>query len=65
MPPKANIAHAVSRDDFSRAEKEGWTRVHGPIDEILAIFAQAATDIEYATTDAADELLNIAQGFSY
>ena len=60
MPSKANIAHAVSRDDFSRAEKEGCTRVHGPIDEILA-----ATDIEYATTDAADELLNIAQGFNY
>ena len=41
------------------------SRVHGPIDDILRIFAAAAADLEYATTDAADELLNLAQGFHF
>ena len=65
VPSKANVADAVSRDDFGRALAEGWTRVHGPIDDILRIFAAAAADLEYATTDAADELLNLAQGFHF
>ena len=65
VPSKANVADAVSRDDFGRAMAEGWTRVHGPIDDILRIFAAAAADLEYATTDAADELLNLAQGFHF
>ena len=61
----ANVADAVSRDDFGRALAEGWTRVHGPVDDILQIFATAAADMEHATTDAADELLNLAQGFHF
>ena len=65
VPSKANVADAVSRDDFGRAMAEGWTRVHGPIDDVLRIFAAAAADLEYATTDAADELLNLAQGFHF
>ena len=46
VPSKANVADAVSRDDFGRA-------------------VAAAADLEYATTDAADELLNLAQGFHF
>ena len=52
------------RSVASRATAEGWTRVRSPIDEILQIFAWAAADIEYANTDAANELLN-AQSFHF
>ena len=60
-----NENDAISRDDFSRAAAEGWTQVHGSVDDILQIFARAAADIAYATTDAADELLHLAQDFHY
>ena len=53
------------RHDVGRALAEGWTRVHGPVDDILQIFVAAAADMEYAATDAADELLNLAQGFHF
>ena len=34
-------ADAVSRDDFSRARREGWTKVHTPASEIMHILARA------------------------
>ena len=34
-------------------------------DDFGRAVAAAAADLEYATTDAADELLNLAQGFHF
>ena len=53
-PRSINVADAVSWDDFARARPRGWTRVHGPHDEILNIFARAAGDLEFATAAAGD-----------
>ena len=46
---RLNEKNAVSRDDVERVRREGWTRVHGPHDEILGIFANAVSDLEFAT----------------
>ena len=57
MPSKANVADAVSRDDFTRARREGWTRVNSRDAEVMAILAKAVGDIEFANTTAAEELI--------
>ena len=57
VPSKANVADAVSRDDFDRARREGWTRVHIPASAIMHILAKAVDDLIYATDGAADDLL--------
>ncbi|OLP91746.1 Cytochrome P450 144 [Symbiodinium microadriaticum] len=51
VPSKANVADAVSRDDFDRARREGWTRV------IMHILAKVVDDLLYAVDGAADDLL--------
>ena len=56
VPSKANVADAVSRDDFGRARREGWTRVHTPASEIMHILAKSIDDILYAVDAAADDL---------
>ena len=57
VPSKANVADAVSRDDFTRARREGWIRVNSRDDEVMAILAKAVGDIEFANTTAAEELI--------
>ena len=57
VPSKANVADAVSRDDFTRARREGWTRVNSRDDEVMTILAKAVGDIEFANTTAAEELI--------
>ncbi|CAE7203543.1 unnamed protein product, partial [Symbiodinium necroappetens] len=54
---KANVADAVSRDDFGRARREGWTRVHIPASPIMHILAKAVDDLLYAVDGAAADLL--------
>ena len=51
---------AVSRDDFSRARREGWTRVNSRDAEVMEILAKAVADIEFANTTAADEMIMTA-----
>ena len=53
---KANTADAVSRADVTRAREEGWQRVYTPHDGILHVLAHAASDLEYATDQAAADL---------
>ena len=57
VPSKANVADAVSRDDFSRARREGWTRTNSRDAEVMEILAKAVNDVEFANTTAADELI--------
>ena len=57
VPSKANVADAVSRDDLTRARREGWIRVNSRDDEVMAILAKAVGDIEFANTTAAEELI--------
>ncbi|CAE7676939.1 prtp, partial [Symbiodinium sp. KB8] len=52
VPSKANVADAVSRDDFGRARREGWTRVHVPASPIKHILAKAVDDLPYAVDGA-------------
>ena len=57
---KANISDAVSRRDLDRAHRDGWTRVHTPSAQIVGILARAASDLQYACHDAADDLVRIS-----
>ena len=57
VPSKANVADAVSRDDFGRARREGWTRVHIPASPIMHILAKAVDDLLYVVDGAAADLL--------
>ncbi|CAE7894876.1 unnamed protein product [Symbiodinium necroappetens] len=57
VPSKANVADAVSPDDFGRARREGWTRVHIPASPIMHILAKAVDDLLYAVDGAAADLL--------
>ena len=60
---KANTADAVSRADLTRAQTEGWTRVHTPATRVLQTMARAAKDMQYACTTAADDLACIARSW--
>jgi hypothetical protein len=53
---KANVSHAVSRKDFSRATAEGWTRLRAPAQGIYATVRKAATNLEFVVGTAASEL---------
>jgi hypothetical protein len=44
----ANIADAVSREDFTTAQKEGWQRIHLDTKEILQEIQRATNDHERA-----------------
>ena len=57
VPSKVNVADGVSRDDFGRARREGWTRVHIPASPIMHILAKAVDDLLYAVDGAAADLL--------
>ena len=48
---------AVSRDDCTRARREGWIRVNSRDAEVMEILAKAVGDIEFANTTAAEELI--------
>ena len=61
VPSKANVADAVSRDDFSRARREGWIRTNSRDAEVMEIMAKAVNDVEFANTTAADELIRTAR----
>ena len=52
---------AVSRDDFSRARREGWIRTNSRDAEVMEILAKAVNDVEFANTTAADELIQTAR----
>ncbi|OLP83053.1 hypothetical protein AK812_SmicGene36237 [Symbiodinium microadriaticum] len=64
VPSKANVADAVSRDDFGRAWREGWTRVHIPASPIMHILAKAVDDLLYAVDGAAADLLACSSEWS-
>ena len=49
---------AVSRDDFSRARREGWVRVQTPASEIMHILAKSVDDLLYAVDAAALDLVS-------
>ena len=54
---KANVSDAVSREDFSRADAEGWTRLPSPASRVYELLALTATDLDFAVGTAASELL--------
>ena len=58
VPSKANVADAVSRDDFSHARREGWIRVQTPASEIMHILAKSVDDLLYAVDAAALDLVS-------
>ena len=60
VPSKANVSDAVSREDFSRAIAEGWTRLHTPARRIYEIAREAATSLDFAIGTAAGELREAA-----
>ena len=55
-PSKANVADAVSRDDFARARCEGWTGVQTPASETMCIPAKSVGDFLYLVDEAALDL---------
>ena len=60
VPSKANVADAVSRGDVATAVSMGWTRVQTPADQICAVLAKTAGDLEFAIHGAAAELKSLA-----
>eukprot|EP00439_Symbiodinium_sp_Y106_P074700 s2007_g14.t1 len=51
---------AISRGDNSRALREGWHRVHAPVDDVMEILAHAAVDIDFACHVAPERLCDLA-----
>ena len=60
VPSASNVSDAMSRGDDARAQREGWHRVRAPVDEVMMILGQAATDIDYACHEAPERLLDLA-----
>ena len=58
---RSNEKNDVSRDDFTRARREGWTRVNSHDVEVMEILAKAVGDIEFANITAADEMILAAR----
>ena len=50
----------MSRGDNSRALREGWHRVHAPVDDVMEILAHAAVDIDFACHVAPERLCDLA-----
>jgi hypothetical protein len=55
---KANVSDAVSREDFSRALAEGWTRLSSPASRVYELLAATASDLDFAVSEAAAALLS-------
>ncbi|CAE7184998.1 unnamed protein product [Symbiodinium necroappetens] len=58
FPVDANVADAVSRDDFARARREGWTGVQTPASETMCIPAKSVGDFFYLVDEAALDLVS-------
>eukprot|EP00971_Amphidinium_carterae_P022914 452124-Amphidinium_carterae.1 len=59
VPSAANVADAVSRENFKLAQDAGWHQVHAELADIWAVVLKAASDSQYAYHQAPSDLLHV------
>ena len=57
---EANISDAVSRGNLRHARQMGWSQLQVPADDVIAILAKAAGNLDYANSDAVDDMLRVS-----